>query len=90
MKVARQGVADGQTARAQTSYLSGMDKLANSDRQARRVGAAELEFLSRDSTAGPYALRAQAALDTGLADFMTAVDPALDGPNDEGGDSDDG
>ena len=85
MKVARQGVADGQTSRAQISYLSGMDKLASPDRQARRVGAAELEFLSRDTTAGPYAVRAQAALDTGLADFMTAVDPVLDGPNAEGG-----
>jgi hypothetical protein len=85
--VARQGVVDGQTARAQTSYLSGMDKLASPDRRARRVGAAELEFLSRDRTAGPYALRARAALDTGLADFLTSADIDLDGPDPEGGDS---
>jgi hypothetical protein len=60
-KVARQGVVEGQTARAQTSYLSGMNKLASPDTQARLVGAAELEFLRRDPTAGPYALRGQAA-----------------------------
>jgi hypothetical protein len=76
--VARQGVVEGQTARAQTSYLSGMDKLASPDPQARRVGAAELEFLSRDRTAGPYALRAQAALDTGLAEFLQTSGGDLD------------
>jgi len=84
--VARQGVVDGQIARAQTSYLSGMDKLASPDRQARRVGAAELAFLSRDRTAGPYALRARAALDTGLADFLRTAGSDLDVTDPEEGD----